>query len=176
MDIVGPLTTSKRGNKYLLTFIDHLSRYAEAMPIPDQTEYTVANAFVRSVVLRHSAPQKLLLDLGKNFISSLSQETYKLLGIKRLFCTPYKPNTNGLIERFHRTVADIISYYIDKDSRNWDVYVDYAVAAYRNTKHSSTLQTPLFWTPRSLHFNFFSLLWQIVSLTYRNRSTLFTRC
>lgn len=144
MDIVGPLPLSRGGNKYLLTFIDHLSRYAEAIPIPDQSAATIANAFVRNVVLRHSAPQRLLSDLGKNFISSLFQEVSKLLGIKRMFCTPYKPNTNGLIERFHRTLADIISHYVDKDSRNWDVYVDYALAAYRNTKHSSTLQTPFF--------------------------------
>lgn len=46
MDIVSPLPKSKRGNNYLLTFIDHLSRYAEAIPIPDQTGYTEANACV----------------------------------------------------------------------------------------------------------------------------------
>jgi len=37
MDITGPYLTTPRGNKYLLKFIDHFTKYVEAFPIPDVT-------------------------------------------------------------------------------------------------------------------------------------------
>jgi len=37
IDITGPYPTTSRGNKYLLAFIDHLTNYVEAIPIPDPT-------------------------------------------------------------------------------------------------------------------------------------------
>jgi hypothetical protein len=37
MNITGPYPTTPRGNKYLLTFIDHLTKYAEGFPIPDHS-------------------------------------------------------------------------------------------------------------------------------------------
>ena len=35
VDITGPCLITPRKNKYLLTFIDHVTKYAEAFPIPD---------------------------------------------------------------------------------------------------------------------------------------------
>jgi hypothetical protein len=58
IDICGPYPETKRGNRYLLTFIDHFSRYPETIPIPRQDAPTVARAlfqrfFCGWVVHRH---------------------------------------------------------------------------------------------------------------------------
>jgi hypothetical protein len=45
MDIVGLYPTKPRGNKYLLTFIYYLTKYAEAFPIPDHTVETRASVY-----------------------------------------------------------------------------------------------------------------------------------
>ena len=67
LDIVGPLTESTSGNKYILTFKDDLSNYLAAIPIPQQDAETVARAFVLNIVLKFGAPAQLLTDQGSNF-------------------------------------------------------------------------------------------------------------
>lgn len=59
MDIMGPLPTTTQGNKYVLVFTDHLTKYAEVVALPDQTAETVARAFVDKIVLRHGVPRQL---------------------------------------------------------------------------------------------------------------------
>jgi hypothetical protein len=49
IDICGPYPETKKGNRYLLTFIDHFSRYSEAIPIPKQDAPTVARALVTDI-------------------------------------------------------------------------------------------------------------------------------
>jgi hypothetical protein len=46
LDVVGPLPITERGNKYLLTFVDHFTRFCEAIPIPSQDTETIAREFV----------------------------------------------------------------------------------------------------------------------------------
>jgi hypothetical protein len=46
IDIWGPYLETRRGNRYLLTFIDHFSRYPEAVPIPKQDAPIVARVLV----------------------------------------------------------------------------------------------------------------------------------
>jgi hypothetical protein len=71
LDIVGPLTETTSGNKYILTFQDDLSKYLVAMPIPQQDAETVARAFVLNAVLRFGAPGHILTDQGSNVLSDL---------------------------------------------------------------------------------------------------------
>lgn len=48
MDIVGPIAQSEKGNKYILTIMDELTKFAEAVPIKDAESNTVAEAFVHT--------------------------------------------------------------------------------------------------------------------------------
>lgn len=52
MDIVGPLSVTRTGNRYLLSFIDHATRWVEAIPIVDQTAESVPKAFVTHIIAR----------------------------------------------------------------------------------------------------------------------------
>jgi hypothetical protein len=46
LDIVGPLSQTLDGNRYVLTFLVELSKYTTAVPIKRQDAVTVAKAFV----------------------------------------------------------------------------------------------------------------------------------
>ena len=102
MDICGPFPITVSKNRYLLTFIDHLTKYAKAVPLTRMTAEECARAYVTNVIARHGASTKLISDQGRNFTSTSIQETSKILGVKQLFTTAWHLSSNGQIERWHR--------------------------------------------------------------------------
>ena len=80
LDITSPYVTSPRGNKYILKFIDHFTKYMEAFPIHDQTAETCVQIYVTQLVTRHGTGSKLITDQGRSFMSSFFQDTCKILG------------------------------------------------------------------------------------------------
>lgn len=144
MDIVGPLPQTHSGNKYILTFQDHFSKYPEAFALPDQKAATVAKVFVEEIICRHGTPEKLLTDQGSNFTSDLLKETCRLLDIKKIETTAYHPQSNGIVERSHQTIMSHLKCYVDEDQRNWDVWLPYAMLMYRNTPHTTTKYSPFY--------------------------------
>jgi transposase InsO family protein len=83
MDITGPYPVTPRKNQYLLTFIDHLSKYAEVHPIQEQSAETCAKVFAMQIVARHGSEFKLVTDQGTAFMSTFFSETCRILGVGR---------------------------------------------------------------------------------------------
>lgn len=107
IDLVGPLPYSD-GFKYCLTCIDRFTRWPEAIPIPDMKAETVAKAFFLNWISRFGICIRLTTDQGAQFESQLFTELTKLLGTRKLRTTPYHPQGNGLVERWHRTLKNAI--------------------------------------------------------------------
>ena len=101
LDIVGPLPSSK-GYSYLLTCIDHFTRWPEAIPIANITAETVAEAFATTWIARFGVPSTVTTYHSSQFESGLWEQLMHLLGIKRIRTTAYHTIANGLIEHFHR--------------------------------------------------------------------------
>ena len=84
--------------------IDRFSRWPEVAPLTDMSAATVARAFVETWVSRFGVPHTITTDRGAQFESSMFSELVSVLGCTRLRTTSYHPQSNGLIERFHRTL------------------------------------------------------------------------
>lgn len=106
VDIVGPLESSSRGHSYLLTMIDRTTRWPEVVPLLDITAQTCADAFVSTWVARFGVPTQITTDRGAQFSGSLWQCLCKTLGMQHVSTTAYHPQSNGLVERFHRQLKE----------------------------------------------------------------------
>lgn len=87
-------------------------------------------------------PRELLSDRGGCFVSKLIYEVYRLLGICKTNTTAYHPKTDGMVERFHRTLLDMLAKTAKDDPRSWDKRLPYVLFAYRTSPHDSTRETP----------------------------------
>jgi hypothetical protein len=144
LDIMGPYKITERNNRYILCMQDHMTRYPEAVCIPDQKAETVARYFVSEFVCRHGIMRNLLSDLGTNFISNLFKETCKILQINRLLTSGWRPECNGQQERSHGTISQVISFFISDSHLDWDLWLPFALFAFRTTVHRTTKHTPYF--------------------------------
>ena len=122
---------SQRGNKYAIAFVDYLTKWPEVFPAKDQSALTIARLLVEKVVARHGVPTQLLSDRGASFLSNLMRKVYELLGLKKVNTTAYHPQTDGLVERFNRTLTDMLSKKVKKGGKDWDQQLPYVLFAYR---------------------------------------------
>jgi transposase InsO family protein len=98
LDIVGLLETTQKGNSYLLTIQDGLSKFSLAIPLPKHTANTIARAFVENFICHHGLPKSVLTDQGPDFMSKIFKECCKLLKINKINTTAYHPQSNGALE------------------------------------------------------------------------------
>jgi hypothetical protein len=93
IDITGPYSITPRKNRYLLNFIDHFTKYAEAFPIPDISTETCARVYATQIVTRHGSGSILISDQGRQFTSAFFRETCKILRIKKVRTPPIMRST-----------------------------------------------------------------------------------
>ena len=94
------------------------------------------------MIPRHGVPSELLSDRGTAFLSQLMLDVYKLMGITKTNTTAYHPQTDGLVERFHRTLTDMLAKNVDKSGKDWDKFLPYVLFAYRSSLQKSTGESP----------------------------------
>ena len=71
IDILGPLTTTTQGNKYVFVMIDQFTKWIELEALSDQTAESVAKSLVDSFVSRFGVPKMIISDQGANFVSQM---------------------------------------------------------------------------------------------------------
>ena len=139
-DIVGPLPRTTKGNKYLLTMICLFTKFPAAIPLRRVDNETVLNAMME-LFSTYGLPQEILTDQGSVFCSRLTRALCKLLNISKLRTSPYHPQSNGSLERWHACLKSMLR----KEGGNlkeWDITLKYLLLAYRDTPHSVTGFSP----------------------------------
>lgn len=137
------LPKTRQGNRYAVVFMDYLTKWPEVYATPDQTAPTIAKLLVEKVISRHGVPHQLLSDRGPSFLSKLILEICSVMGVKKINTSAYHPQTDGLIERFNRTLTDMLAKTV-KTEVEWDERLPYVLFAYRATVQASTGESPFF--------------------------------
>jgi transposase InsO family protein len=97
------------GTAFIHTVLDDHSRVAYAEIHADETRETAVSVLRNAVAwfaARGVRIERVLSDNGSCYRSNLWAQTCTDLGITHKRTRPYRPQTNGKIERFHRTLAD----------------------------------------------------------------------
>jgi hypothetical protein len=143
IDILGPFEPpADSGNLHVMVMTDYLTKWVEAVPMPDKTQERCAEVFVVHWVLRFGPPEQLLTDQGAQFEARMFQEMCRILDIEKLRTTAYHPQGDGQTERANRTILALLNKLAVDTPRNWDVRLPFALAAYRSSVHTVTRMTP----------------------------------
>ena len=94
--------------RYLLTCIDRVTHWTEALPLTATTASSIAIAFVAGRVSRFRVPLQVVADRGTHFESELFAELSSIIGFHHICTTSYHPQSNGIIERHHRSLKSAI--------------------------------------------------------------------
>ena len=142
VDILGPVPETENGNQYILVVTDYFTKWVEAFPLRDHPASTVAEVLMEQFISRFGVPKQIHSDQGREFESKLMAELCKLLKIKKTRTTPYNPKSDGLVERFNRTVKQMLTMLVADAQNDWDDHLPYVMMAYRASIHESTKCTP----------------------------------
>ena len=113
-------------------------------PVPNQEATTVAEKLVDEVFLRFSPPEQLHSDQGRQFESNLVKEVCKLLHINKTRTTPYHPQCDGLVERFNRTLLNMLTTCTEDHPWDWEQNIRKVCMAYNTSVHPSTGFSPFY--------------------------------
>ena len=103
VDLVGPLP-SCAGFTHIFTIIDRSTRWPEAIPLRDISTSTCIDALISGWVARFGVPLHITSDRGTQFTSALWRGMASKLGVTLHHTTAYHPQSNGMVERFHRVL------------------------------------------------------------------------
>lgn len=142
LDIVGPLQVTSKGNKYILTFLDDLTKYFDCYALPDAEAATVARTFYNEIISRYRIPDKLVTDQGTNFTSDLFSRICKLLNIQKLQTSAYRPQSNGALERCHKDLGAYLRNILQDHGQEWDDWLRQAAHVHNSYIHAATKLTP----------------------------------
>ena len=81
-------------------------------------------------------------DQGWEFENNLMQELCLLCGAHKTRTTPYHPASDGLVERFNRTLPMMLAMFAGENRDNWDDLLPAVMMAYRSSVHESTGFSP----------------------------------
>ena len=143
LDFHGPIaSTSRRGNKYIISITDILSKLVIAKPVRDCSADT-APRFLQEVICKYGTPKCVLTDNSTHFTSIMMEHLLQSLCITHLYATPYHPQTtNGQIERFNSTMDAKIAALSNQYRSDWDDKLPFVIFNYNTSYHSATKPIP----------------------------------
>ena len=98
---------SHHHNRYVLVVMDYFTKWAEAIPLRDQTAASISAAVIK-ICCSFGVPDIVHSDQGKNFESHLFHQVLSAFGIQKSRTTAYHPQGDGMVERFNCSLLQLL--------------------------------------------------------------------
>lgn len=105
--------------RYLLVIVDHLTNFVEAFPTARATAQTVVKILLESIIPRYGVIEAIDSDRGPHFVSKVSRDTMKALGIKWEYHTPWHPQSSGKVERMNGEIKKQLTKLMIETKTSW---------------------------------------------------------
>ena len=145
MDLIGEFQPpTSLGHHYALTAVCMLTGFTWCIPLKTKTAEEVAKAYLDHIYSLFGRSVKILMDNGTEFKNKLFKEVVTKLGMEfSIHSPPYRPQSNGKIEGFHRFLKGCIAKHINH-GLEWDELKPMAMACYNFFPNCSARESAFF--------------------------------
>lgn len=143
-DLIDVSSIAKQNDNvnFILTVVDIFSKYSFCEILKNKTAKSVAYS-MQQIILRFGSPQIISCDNGSEFISSEFNELCERFNIKLQHSLPYKPTSQGAVEKFNQTLKNyMFRYMTEHKSKRYVDNLQLFCYSYNTTQHSTTKHTP----------------------------------
>ena len=143
-DYSGALPVTRNGNKYILGFIDSLSKYIVLKAVGDKTSETIARVMLHDIILVFGLCDTIITDHATEYHSNALKKVYETLGITKHSTTPYHACSNAAIEVCFKTIKAFIRILRDGQTDDWDSLLPYIAFNMNTSKHAGSEFSPFY--------------------------------
>ncbi len=144
IDFMQPTVPSKRGYKYILTVVCIGSGKTKLFKFRSRSGLAIARKLLTKIFLAGVTPTVVHSDNAPEFIFGIVAKVNRLLGIKGVSGTPWKPSVQGGVESRNKTVAALLTWMSNSAKDDWDLQLPWVESAIWRHVNSSTGLTPMF--------------------------------
>src|SRR5688572_7889779 len=102
--------------------MDYLSRWPEARAVKRANAKTVVTFIYEEIICRYSTPKIIQNDQGTHFVNETIRLLTEKFRIRHSLSSPYYPQSNGLVERFNKTLYEGIAK-VEETIFDWNMYI-----------------------------------------------------
>jgi len=129
INLMAPLSMTKRGHRFVLVATDYLTKFAEVRALKSSVKHEITRFLYEQVFTRFGTPLEIVFDNDPQFLNEVVENLLARLAMKHRFTTMYKPNTNGLVKRTNKTLCSMLAKEAEVHVNicDWDLKIHHVV-------------------------------------------------
>ena len=143
-DLIGPLPRSVDGHIYILTLVDHFTKFLIAVPLRNKSAKVVAKAIFERVIAQYGPMNTIISDQGSEYTSEIWKHLMESWDIYHLTTGAYSAQSNGAAEKCNDSIIQILTTLVADNPKIWSTMLYYATYAYNTAFHSAIKDSPFY--------------------------------